>query len=99
MLILASGDWQTEVNNIDRCQVFDLDSITSLYLVPYFRDPKRQRDEFQGALYDTSKKRINILAFHNEIAGCERTAFTKGEGLTLTDIGASSYKVCISGHI
>src|SRR5205085_5284174 len=31
--------------------------------------------------------------------GCERTAYTKGEGITLDDIGASDYHLCVSGHI
>ncbi len=78
----------------------NLDANIRLYLVPYFRDLKTQASEFKGAYTDASgSKKKNILVFHNEIAGCDRTAYSKGEGLTLKDIGADHYDFCISGHI
>ena len=74
-----------------------------IWAVPYFRDPIRQRKEFADALRLRKSrglpKSVDILAFHNEIKGCERNAASKGEGLTLDDIGAAEYDLCLGGHI
>jgi DNA repair exonuclease SbcCD nuclease subunit len=72
----------------------------NLWRVPYFRDPERQRKAFKVAEEDArSRPSIKILAFHNELAGCKRSAYSKGKGLTLEDIGAKYYDLCIGGHI
>src|SRR5205085_184999 len=72
-----------------------------LWMVPYFRNANRQIQAFQEARASAQKypNITRILAFHCEIKGCERTAYTKGEGITLDDIGASDYHLCVSGHI
>jgi DNA repair exonuclease SbcCD nuclease subunit len=77
-------------------------STAEVWMVPYFRDPVRQRREFAAAATDAKailNRTVKILAFHNEVAGCERTAYTKGEGLTAKDIGAKYYDICVGGHI
>lgn len=74
----------------------------SLSLVPYFRNPKTQRLAFQ-----TARNTVNlikdgaykILVFHNEVTGCERTAYTKGDAYTLDEIDAKGYDLCVGGHI
>ena len=85
-----------------------------IYMVPYFRDPDKQREEFAKAAGHAvlnkkeyrdptcdavGKDNIAILAFHNTITGCRQSLYTRGEGYTLDEIGASAYDVCISGHI
>ncbi len=75
-----------------------------LWMVPYFRDPVRQKAMFRAArsqmmAYQGTTKFTNILVFHNEVKGCERNARSKGEGLTLEDIGAADYDLCVAGHI
>ncbi len=80
---------------------FSLRPDVGLWMVPYFRDPKRQRDSFRGAAADAnaSGKKVRILAFHQEIEGCQRDAHTKGRGLTLSDMRADEYSLCVGGHI
>lgn len=73
-----------------------------IWMVPYFREATRQKKAFQDALRHARPKKkdvADILAFHNEVAGCEVSPYRKGQGLTLEDIGAKHYDVCVSGHI
>jgi len=73
-----------------------------LWMVPYFRDPVRQKKMFANAYRDARSAKwakIRILAFHNEIAGCERTAYAKGTGLSADEIGSPIYNLCKGGHI
>lgn len=73
-----------------------------IFMVPYFRDPDRQRKAFMDARWwkKLNKTRsVSILAFHNEVKGCQRNAHSKGEGLTLEDIGADEFDLCVAGHI
>ena len=70
-----------------------------VWMVPYFRDPVRQKRAFLDAHKSILGSGVKILLFHNEIAGAERNAWSKGEGLTMEDIGASSYDLCVAGHL
>jgi DNA repair exonuclease SbcCD nuclease subunit len=74
-----------------------------LWAVPYFRNPETQKKAFQEAAADarsySSKAVYKVLAFHNEVSGCQRNAHTTGTGLTLDDIDTSAYDLCVSGHI
>ena len=76
-----------------------------MYFVPYFRDPKRQRDEFKGPLEHIRLRRkagkddIRLLFFHNTVTGCRQSLHTEGVGLSAEDIGASEYNACFAGHI
>ncbi len=77
-----------------------------IWMIPYFRDAVRQKNAFAAARNSRNnyggkplRKAVDILAFHNEVKGCERNAHSKGEGLTLADIGASDYDLCVAGHI
>ncbi len=96
---IADDSWTLAQLYFER---LDLPSV-NVYMVPYFRDTARQKKAFQdaqGHLTLNRKKGVtNILAFHNEVKGCERNAHSKGEGLTLADIGASDYDLCVAGHI
>ena len=73
-----------------------------LYMVPFFREQERQKNAFAFAYAHTKtqpKILPRILAFHNEVSGCMRSANSKGEGLTAKDIGSDAYNICIGGHI
>lgn len=73
---------------------------TRLHLVPYFRDPDRQRAEFRAAAEYARRHadRCNVLVFHNEVAGClMNLAGLRGRTYSLADLGA--YSMCIGGHI
>ena len=78
-----------------------------IWCVPYFRDTARQKKAFAEAAADAhshklaggGKPCVKILAFHNEITGCERNAYSKGTGLTLAEVGTDAYDLCVSGHI
>jgi ABC-type transport system involved in cytochrome c biogenesis ATPase subunit len=78
-----------------------------IWMVPYFRDPVRQKKAFAEAAADArshklvegGKPSVKILAFHNEVTGCERNAYSKGTGLTLDEVGTDTYDLCVSGHI
>lgn len=86
----------------NRWQKIPLGEGSFIWAVPYFRNMDLQKSEFKEAYEDANTnvgKGKKILVFHNEIEGCERTAYTKGQGLTLSDIGASHYATCVSGHI
>lgn len=68
--------------------------------VPYFRDADLQKQMFQDALTGRIENGFpHVLAFHNEITGCKRNAYSKGVGLTTDDIGADRYTICLGGHI
>ncbi len=73
----------------------------SLLMVPYFRDPKRQLGEFQSAAAAAQNlgTRVKILAFHQEVAGCDLNGTRKGTGITPADMGADTYSLCVGGHI
>jgi DNA repair exonuclease SbcCD ATPase subunit len=71
-------------------------------MVPYYRDPEAQRKLFQLAARKATshlKSSFGILAFHNEVAGCQQSAHSKGTGLSHSDIQADVYNLCIGGHI
>jgi len=76
-----------------------------LFLVPYFRDPNRQRDEFTSASASAAhwKKKdpkvTRILCFHNEVAGCARSNTCTGDAYTAEELGAAQYSLCVGGHI
>jgi hypothetical protein len=56
-----------------------------LWMVPYFRNPEWQKKAFTDAKKDAlgaTWTKIKILAFHNELAGCQQTAYRKGTGLS-----------------
>jgi hypothetical protein len=78
-----------------------LSKAVAVVLVPYFRDPERQKEAFRQALGLVSPNaRHKILVFHNEIAGCMLSNYVKGtSSLTPADIFADQYDACISGHI
>jgi len=88
---VASDDWNG----------YQLAPNCDLWMVPYFRDSERQKNAFQDALVArmVSKSKHHILAFHNEIAGCDVSFSRKGTGLSLDDIGAKYYDLCLGGHI
>jgi DNA repair exonuclease SbcCD nuclease subunit len=89
--VMADTDWNS--SHLGRLHIF---------MVPYFRDTARQKRAFRDAwteMTEGPKSMTTILAFHNEIKGCERNAASKGEGLTLEDIGAADYDLCVAGHI
>jgi DNA repair exonuclease SbcCD ATPase subunit/DNA repair exonuclease SbcCD nuclease subunit len=74
----------------------------SMYLVPYFRDQARQRKAFQDAAKHANQTRRTartVLVFHNEVEGCQRTAYTKGVGLKLDDLYVDYYNLVVAGHI
>jgi DNA repair exonuclease SbcCD ATPase subunit len=69
-------------------------------MVPYFRDPARQREAFRNAATYSAKGVQSILVFHNEIKGCAWNNYMSSkEGLTADDIYAKDYSLCVSGHI
>lgn len=76
-----------------------------VYMVPYFRDPARQRDEFKGPLEyirlhtKAGKEDVRLLFFHNTPNGCKQSLYTEGVGLSAADIGADKYDACFAGHI
>lgn len=76
-----------------------------LYFVPYFRDPQRQRDEFQGPINHirirTAEKHndVRLLFMHNTITGSRQSLYTEGVGLSAADIGADSYDAVFAGHV
>jgi DNA repair exonuclease SbcCD nuclease subunit len=81
--------------------------VFGIWMVPYFRNPELQSKMFQEALDNQrhvsqghDRPRSSILAFHNEVAGCEVTAYRKSDaGYTPNDIGAQYYDLCVGGHI
>jgi len=90
--LTADQDWER----------FELPGGGLLWGVPYFRDPVRQREAFVEAAADArsySSKVRKILAFHNEVSGCQRSVFSKGEGISLRDMDSDAYDLCVSGHI
>lgn len=87
--VVASEDWLS----------VDLMARVSIWLVPYFRDPDRQRRAFLEAANMPRRGNTSLLAFHCEIDGCQRSAHSKGRGITLSDLGASKYDLCVGGHI
>ena len=92
-VVVADGDWR----------LLELGYEILLWMVPYFRDSARQKKAFAEAAKDAQQKKyhdkVRILAFHNEVTGCERSAYSKGTGLTLDEVGTSAYSLCVSGHI
>lgn len=80
-----------------------------LYMVPFFRDPNRQKKAFRGAWsyrkgLSSAKTTVirgskHILAFHNEVLNCVISPARKGQAYSLADIGASDYDLCIGGHV
>ena len=56
-----------------------------LHFVPYFRDADAQRAAFKES-YLYRQPGLRILVFHNEIAGCEMSAFKKGSTYSPADI-------------
>lgn len=72
-----------------------------LWMVPYFRDPALQRAKLAEAAANARKTKasVKILAFHNEVKNCERSAFSKGDGLTFAEVFVDAYDLCVSGHI
>jgi DNA repair exonuclease SbcCD nuclease subunit len=85
-----------------------------IYMVPYFRDPEKQREEYMKAAGHSllnkkeyrdptcdaiGKDNITILAFHNTVTGCRQNLYTCGEGFTLDEMGAGTYDYCVGGHI
>jgi DNA repair exonuclease SbcCD nuclease subunit/tetratricopeptide (TPR) repeat protein len=88
---IADQDWAQV--NLGKAQLF---------LVPYFRDAQRQLKAFQdaGASAAKTKAPFRILAFHNEIEGCQKNPYVKGVGpLTPTAIRSGLYRLCVGGHI
>ena len=72
-----------------------------LYAVPYFRDMPMQRMAFKECVdrfpaYETPGNGAKrILVFHNEVRGS-----TNGNGgVTLDEIGARHYDLCVGGHV
>lgn len=93
--IVADQNWTRGVFGGERDGV-------ALWMVPFLRNPEAQKEQFKLAVEDAKNYKLKvkkILAFHNEIEGCQRSAYTKGQGLTLDDIGAAFYDQCVSGHI
>lgn len=90
--VVADGEWQSSILG---------DGDVGLWLVPYFRDPQRQREEMAAARRDAAHfKGTRILAFHNEVEGCEVSAYRKGTGLTVNHLGAHNvFDLCVGGHI
>jgi DNA repair exonuclease SbcCD nuclease subunit len=76
-----------------------------LYFVPYFRDPQRQREEFEGPLEHirlrtkANMEDARLLFLHNTVTGCRETLTREGTGLSIVDIGAEKYDACFAGHI
>jgi DNA repair exonuclease SbcCD nuclease subunit len=82
-----------------------------VYLVPFFRDPVRQKAEFSAAYHSAmstqltvmgvpvSTESVKILAFHNTITGSKQSLYTKGEGVSIEELGAKHYDICVGGHI
>lgn len=74
-----------------------------LWLVPFFRDEALQRTQFREAWQDAKSyagmKHPRVLTFHNAIEGVELNASAKGRGMSVADIGARAYDVCVGGHI
>ena len=83
-----------------------------IYLVPFVRNLDSQKKLFAEAAADAalpeyrdstsqtvSTDNVKILCFHNTITGCKQNLYTKGTGLSVQDIGAKNYDLCISGHV
>ncbi len=81
-----------------------LEDKVRLYLVPFFRDPLRQKNAFKDAWNYRTKMPAatgmkHILCFHNEVLGCVISPTRKGSAYSLAEIGAVDYDLCIGGHI
>lgn len=83
-----------------------------LYMVPYVRDNAVQKKMFQEAAIDAAlplyvdpssdavgEDNIKILFFHNTVTGCRQNLYTKGDGISVEDLGAKYYDMCVGGHI
>jgi len=89
---VADDSWQRE----------NLETGWRIWLVPYFRDSALQKTALETASIaarSDKTSRYKILAFHNEIHGCQLNAFVQGKGLVPADLGADAYTYCIGGHI
>jgi DNA repair exonuclease SbcCD nuclease subunit len=62
--------------------------------LPYTPDREQEREWAQ----DLAKQGADALVFHTEILSADMGA-VKGKGISLEDLGASRYKVCLGGHI
>lgn len=104
---IADAEWRMislmEEDTSDKADVL----VGRLWMVPYFRDVDRQKKAF-GEAHRLMKARKqvarvpDILAFHNEVSGCSLSnGFSRGSsaGISLADIGARDYDVCLGGHI
>jgi DNA repair exonuclease SbcCD nuclease subunit len=83
-----------------------------LYLVPYVRDLEKQKKMFAEAAADASLSEykdpmsttvstdnVKILAFHNTVTGCKQNLYTRGVGVSVSDLGAQNYNLCVGGHV
>lgn len=73
-----------------------------VWMVPFFRGPDTQLEAFASALEDRlrfPRGTKHVLAFHNTITGCKQSAHSTGTGLSLEDIAADKYDVCVGGHV
>lgn len=88
------------------CENWSMASLTpkvALWMVPYFRDFARQRKAFgdahKHAVLRHQNAGIKLLAFHCEVDGCQRSAYSRGRGIGLKEMGAGAYDLCVGGHI
>lgn len=77
----------------------ELESGVQVMMVPYFRDLQRQKAAFKAAASAVNPRMRSILTFHAEVTGCMLNASKEGTGVTFEELGASSYDLCIGGHI
>lgn len=80
---------------------FELDKGVVAWFVPFVRDPAAQLKAFRVV----AKKRkthiggLHLLFFHNELRGCTRSMYSRGEGITPKDARAHCYDIAVGGHI